>query len=67
MENEIKLNELYPILMNFLEISNYGIYELILNNYTISFLENKSDIKIKDDEIHTDYLFRIFDHHYNDQ
>jgi hypothetical protein len=67
MENEIKLNELYPILMNFLEISKYGIYELILNNYTISFLENKSDIKIKDNEDHNDYLFRIFDHHYNDQ
>ena len=67
MKNEIKLNELYPILMNFLEISKYGIYELILNNYTISFLENKSDIKIKDNEDHNDYLFRIFDHHYNDQ
>ena len=67
MENEIKLKDLYPILMEYLEVSHYGIYELQLNNYTLSFLENKSDIKIKDNEIHTDYLFRIFDHHYNDQ
>jgi hypothetical protein len=61
------LKDLYPILMNFIELSNYGTKELILNNYTISFLENKSNIEIKDNEIHTDYLFRIFDHHYNDQ
>ena len=67
MTNEIKLNDLYPVLMNFLEISHYGIYELTLNNYTISFLENKSDIKINDGEDHNNYLFRIFDHHYNDQ
>ncbi len=67
MKNEIKLNDLYPILMGYIEASDYGVYELQLNNYTLSFLENKSDIKIKDNEIHTDYLFRIFDHHYNDQ
>jgi hypothetical protein len=67
MENKIKLKDLYPVLMNFIELSNYGVEELILNNYTISFLENKSNIEIKDNENHNDYLFRIFDHHYNDQ
>jgi hypothetical protein len=67
MENEIKLNELYPVLMNFIQGSNYGILKIKINDYSLSFLENKSDIKINDGEIHTDYLFRIFDHHYNDQ
>ena len=65
MENEIKLKELYPILMNFIELSNYGVEELILNNYTISFLENKSKIIMNENENHNDYLFRIFDEHFS--
>ena len=67
MENKIKLKDLYSVLMDLIKLSNYGVKESILNNYTISFLENKSDIKIKDNEDHNNYLFRIFDHHYNDQ
>ena len=67
MTNEIKLNDLYPVLMEFINYSNYGIHQIKLNNYSIAFLENKSNIIMNENENHNDYLFRIFDHHYNDQ
>ena len=67
MTNEIKLNDLYPVLMELIHSTNYGINKIKLNNYSLYFLEVKSNIIINDEEDHCDYLFRIFDHHYNDQ
>ena len=67
MTNEIKLNDLYPVLMELIHSTNYGINKIKLNNYSLYFLEVNSNIIINDEEEHIDYLFRIFDHHYNDQ
>lgn len=67
MTNEIKLKELYPVLMDFIHSTNYGVNKIKLNNYSLYFLEVKSNIIINDDEEHIDYLFRIFDYHYNDE
>jgi hypothetical protein len=59
------MKDLEKVLMNFIHLTNYGINEIKLNNYSISFLESKSKIMIKENENHNDYLFRIFDEHFS--
>lgn len=58
------MKDLETILMNFIHLTNYGINEIKLNNYSIAFLENKSNIIMNENENHNDYLFRIFDKHF---
>lgn len=58
------MKDLETILMNFIHLTNYGINEIKLNNYSLAFLENKSNMLINENENHNDYLFRIFDHHF---
>jgi hypothetical protein len=58
------MKDLEKVLMNFIHLTNYGINEIKLDNYSISFLENKSNIIMNENENHNDYLFRIFDHHF---
>ena len=58
------MKDLEKVLMNFIHLTNYGINEIKLNNYSIAFLENKSNIIMNENENHNDYLFRIFDKHF---
>ncbi len=58
------MKDLETILMNFIHLTNYGINEIKLDNYSIAFLENKSNIIMNENENHNNYLFRIFDKHF---
>jgi hypothetical protein len=58
------MKDLEKVLMNFIHLTNYGINEIKLDNYSIAFLENKSNIIMNENENHNNYLFRIFDHHF---
>lgn len=58
-------NEMYSVVMNLITKSNYGVKDINIDLYTLSYLESVSKILINDDN-HIDYLFKIYDAYYDD-
>ena len=59
-------NEMYSVVMNLITKSNYGVKDINIDLYTLSYLESVSKILINDDN-HINYLFKIYDTYYSDE
>jgi len=58
--------EMYSLLMEQIQRSNYGLINITVDDDVLAFIEDIAGLLILDDETHVDYLFRIYDYYFDD-